>query len=335
MIGIGVIGCGRWGPNYIRNFDNFPDVAVLQCCDLETNRLESLRERYRNITMTGDYHEILDNSDIDAVVIATPASTHYQIAKDSLLAGKDTLVEKPLALDVKQVMALADIARKTDKVLMTGHIFVYNDYVAKVKEIISDGFGRIRYMCATRTNLGPVRQDVNVIWDLAVHDVSIFLYLLESAPTEVSATGHTYLQENIEDVAFINMSFPDGVLANIRVSWLDPRKVRMMSIIGTEKMVVFDDIDNYEPIRIYNKGVDNSKEYDSFGEFQLRFRDGDIVSPKVVAGEPLRNQCAHFLECVRTRSEPITNGANTCEVVKTLCAIQESAKLHGAPVEVK
>ncbi|MCK5343703.1 MAG: Gfo/Idh/MocA family oxidoreductase, partial [Candidatus Heimdallarchaeota archaeon] len=270
------------------------------------------------------------NKDIDAVVVATPASTHYRIVKDALEAGKDVLAEKPLTLIPEESFDLAETAKKEKKILMVGHTFLFNSGIAKLKECVDNGeLGKIYYMNATRTHLGLVRNDVNAIWDLAPHDVSIFNYLLGKSPISVNAIGSCHLKDDREDVAFINLIYPDDVIANIHVSWADSNKERTVRVVGSESRVVFNDMDNLERIKIYKKGIKVSEEYDDFGEFQLHLRDGDIVSPKIPTAEPLKEECVYFLDCVRTRKKPITDGMNGYDVVKVMCAIERSIKNKG------
>ncbi len=253
-----------------------------------------------------------------------------------MLAGKHVLVEKPMTTNIEQAQRLAEVVEKTQKVLLVGHIFLYNSGIRKMKEYITDeNFGQIYYLSATRTNLGPIRHDVNVVWDLAPHDVSIFGYLLDAQPLWVSATGSKALKNDRYDVTFITLGYPNGVIGNIRVSWIDPNKVREIVVVGSQKRIVFDDLNNQEIIRIFEKGVSLVGQPDSYGEF-LRFavRDGDIISPKIDITEPLKNQCRHFLDCIINNCTPLTGIQNGQDVVRIITAIHKSLAKNGSSIEV-
>jgi predicted dehydrogenase len=333
---IGVIGCGEWGPNHIRNFSSLTDSVVVACSDLNLQRLSDLKARYPHLHTTTDYEALLA-SDLDAVVVATPTSTHYEIVKNALLAGKDILCEKPLCIDPDHGAELVHLAEERGRVLMVGHVFMFNVGIQRLKDYMQKGtLGQIYYIHSTRTNLGPIRQDVNVVWDLASHDVSIFLYLLEARPLRVSAMGQAFIRSGpkaIEDVAFVSLEYPDRISAHVHVSWLSPRKVREITVVGDIRMAVWNDLDPSEPLRLYEKGV-TRKRYTDFGEFQTLLRDGDISIPKLDLVEPLRLQSTHFLQCVRERSRPISDGVSGVKVVGVLSAIERSLQLHGTPVDV-
>lgn len=336
MINIAVIGCGYWGINHVRVFSEIPDSKVVLVCDAREDRLRFLRERFPLIGTTTNWEETITNKWIDAVVIATNATAHFDIARQCLLNGKHVLVEKPLATTVAHAESLTQIAEERPVVLMVGHTFLYNAGVRKVKELMStDSFGKVYYLHSTRTNMGPVRNDVNALWDLASHDISIFNYLLDAQPEWVSAVGSQRLSNERDDVGFATLRYTGDVIANIHASWLDPNKVREVVVVGSERRVVFDDLNNLERVRIFEKGVSPAEmEADSFGEFRLLVRDGDIISPWVETSEPLRNQASHFLECISGGKRPLTDGANGLEVVRTMCAIDESLRQNGAPVKV-
>jgi predicted dehydrogenase len=336
LVNVAIVGCGHWGPNYVRNFNEIPISNVLWCCDTDTQKLENIKQKFPEVDVTTRYDDILEYTRVDAVVIATPVSTHYEIAKACLQAGKHVLVEKPMTTSTEQAEHLADIVEKTQKVLLVGHVFLYNSGIRKMKELITEeDFGQTYYLYATRTNLGPIRSDVNVIWDLAPHDVSIFGYLLDAQPLWVSATGSKVLKNAREDVAFITLGYPEGVIANIHVSWVDPNKVREIVVVGSQKRVVFDDLNSQEMIRIFEKGVSLVEQPDSYGDF-LRFavRDGNIISPKIDASEPLKNQCQHFLGCIQNGCTPLTDVQNGRDVVRVITAIQKSLARKGSPAEV-
>lgn len=336
MINIGVIGCGQWGPNHIRTFSRSSDARVLMCADLNPERLKAMRNLFRSIHATQNYREIINHSKIDAVVVATPTNTHYKFVKESLLAGKDVLCEKPLCLDQKEAEELIALAKRKKRILMVGHVFLFNAGIRAIQEYIhKKQCGRIYYMHSERTNLGPFRRDVNAVWDLATHDVSIFNYLLNSKPIEVTARGGRYLQKNLEDVAFISMIYPKNILVNVHVSWLDPKKVRQITVVGDKKMVVWDDLDSIGPVKIYNRQVVQKYYYETFGEFQLLAKEGSTVIPKLDLYEPLIGQASHFLQCIKTRKKPLSDGAFSYEVVETLTAIQKSLARRGIPIRLK
>jgi len=336
MINIGLIGCGYWGINYVRVFGEIPEARVVLICDANEERLRLADARYPSIQTAASYEEALASKQVDAVVVATHAASHFQIARQALLSGKHVLVEKPLATRIADAESLVELAEGSDRILMVGHTFLYNTGIRKVKELVSaNSFGRIYYVHATRTNMGPVRQDVNALWDLASHDVAIFNYLLDAQPVWASAVGSKVLGGGREDVAFATLGYPNEVIANIHASWLDPNKVREVVVVGSQRRVVFDDLNNVERVRIYEKGVSPAaKEADSFGEFSLLVRDGDIISPRLETSEPLRNMCAHFLDRIKTGQPPLTDGRNGLDVVRAMSAMDKSLAQNGAPVKV-
>jgi len=333
-IGIGMIGCGYWGMNYVRVFSELPNSQILKACDLSEERLNRVRQRFPWVETCHAPRQLLDDPRIGAVVVATPSSTHYRIVKACLLRGKHVLVEKPFVTELAGGEELVALAEERNRILMVAHTFLYNPGIRRMKECIwENDFGEIYYLHATRTNLGPIRKDVNALWDLVPHDVSIFGYLLEVEPTWVSAVGARSLGNSREDVGFVTLAYPNGVLGHIHTSWVDPNKVREAVVVGSRKRIVFNDLNSQERIRIFEKGVSPSPaDVHGFGEFRLLTRDGDIVSPKVEASEPLKNQCAHFLDCVSQGLTPLSDGRNGLDVVRVLVAIEESVKRKGAPV---
>jgi predicted dehydrogenase len=334
MVNIGIVGCGHWGPNHVRNFSSFPNSKVLTCCDLDKKRLSHIKKMYPVVKTTMDYKILLRDANIQAIVIATPTSTHYKLSKEALLAGKDVLCEKPLSLTVKESQELISIAKAKKRILMVGHVFLFNSGIRKIKESIDTGLlGRIYYLRSARTNLGPIRNDVNVVLDLAVHDISIFSYLLSKQPVAVNATASKILRENLEDIAFISLHYPESILANIHVSWLDPRKVREITVVGDKKMAIWDDLSTTDMVRIYDKGVIKEPYYDDFGEFQLLLREGDVSVPKINPVEPLRAQSLHFIESVENRRTPLCDGKNGLDTVKVLEAIQKSLANKGEMIK--
>jgi predicted dehydrogenase len=330
---VAVIGCGHWGPNHIRNFASHQHAQVVSCADLDPSRLQLVRELFPSVETTDDVQQILTDPRVQAVVIATPTVTHFDLTKRALAAGKHVLCEKPLATASDEAGELRALARDTSRVLMVGHVFLFNAGIVKLRDLVASGdLGRLYYLHATRTNLGPVRQDVDCVWDLATHDISIFNSLLGSVPVEVSASGTQFLQDGRADVAFITLTYPEKVLANIRVSWLDPKKVRQITVVGEQKMVTWDDMASGVPITIYDKGAPREPFYTTFGEFQLVTREGNMVIPKVPAGEPLGAQTDYFIACVRAGRIELSGPSDGLQVVRVLEAITKSMAAQGAPV---
>jgi len=335
LINIAVLGCGHWGGNYLRLGSAAEGVRLVACADASQERVAAVRRMYPEVEASTSASDILARDDIQAVVIATPTETHYLLARQALESGKDVLCEKPLTASVGEAAELVRISQDRNRILMTGHIFLFNPGIRKVRDCITAGeCGKPCYLHSVRTNLGPFRRDVNVVWDLAPHDISIFSYLLGAQPFRVWAKGESFLQPGIEDVAFITLAYPDKVLGHMHVSWLEPRKVRQITVIGDKKMVGWDDLDPVGPVRVYDKSVGRDRFYDNFGEFCLLAREGDITIPRVTLGEPLKAEFAHFLDCVTTRKAPVTDGANGLQVVKVLAAIQRSMQQDGLPQEV-
>ncbi|NLS44754.1 MAG: Gfo/Idh/MocA family oxidoreductase [Firmicutes bacterium] len=363
MINVGVVGCGNWGRNYVRNFAQISGAALIMCCDKDPKALLSVRQRYPMIRLTKNYRDIVADPKIDAVVIATPPGDHYRIARMCLLRGKHVLVEKPFTLSSEEAYQLADIAEKTGKTLMVGHIMDYHPGMHLVKEYIqSDDLGKIFYIHSTRTSLGVVREDVSVLWDKAPHDIATLLYLLDEEPINIAATGQAFVNDGVEDVVFITIRFTSGIIANIHVSWLDPCKTSRTTIIGEKKMIVFDDGESLEKVKVYSKGVNSKrglskKRFNSkianeaqgngegnpdgidglngFSEFQYTFTYGDVYIPKLKMSEPLRNECLHFLECIRECKRPMTDGVSSARVVHVLEKAEESLAGHGAYVPIE
>jgi predicted dehydrogenase len=334
---IGLVGCGYWGINYLRVLSELP-TDVVWAVDTSIERRDVVARRFPRLRVTDDYQALLTDPGVEAVVVATPAATHFSLVRQALAAGKHCLVEKPLTTNYGQARQLADRADDVACVLMVGHTFLFNPGIQRMKEVMNDtAFGRVYYLHATRTNLGPIREDVNVLWDLASHDVAILGYLLDAVPEVVSAIGASFLgRQGREDVAFASLRYAGGVIGNIHVSWADPSKVREIVAVGSEQRVVFDDLNNLEPLRIFEKGVAYAEsDVGSFGEFRLLMRDGDIVSPRVEAIEPLKNQCAHFLLAVRERRRPMSDAWTGVDVVCVVEAIQASMRRDGAPVSTQ
>lgn len=331
MINIAIVGLGHWGRNYVRTFQSIDDVSIKYLVDASQDVLEKYFEL--NIELSNNYQEIVLRDDIDAVVIATPASMHYELIKAAILNGKDVLAEKPITLSVEQAAELVELADKNNKILMVGHTFLYNNAILKLKELVSSKeFGRVYYLNATRTHLGLIRNDVSSVWDLAPHDLSIFNYLLNALPIAVSAIGACHLGTKNHDVAFINLIYPDDVIANIHVSWEDSNKERTIRVVGERMRIVFDDINNLERIKIFHKGVGINTNSDIDGSHQLQLRDGDVVSPNIKASEPLYEMCKHFLNCVKHRNSPRSSGSDGADIVKILEAISRSIEDQGKTI---
>jgi predicted dehydrogenase len=337
MIKIGLIGCGAWGKNLLRNFSNLPGCVLLSCCDENPKLIENLRPSYPKAEFTQKSAEIIENPNLDAVVIATPPASHFQLCQEAILADKDVFVEKPLVLDTKQGEELVELAEKNRKILMVGHIMEYHTAILKLKEYVDKGeLGRVYYLYSTRVNLGKVRDIENALWSFAPHDISMILFLLEMEPTSVTATGRCYLQKDkgIEDVVFMNMHFEDGTMAHVHVSWLDPHKERRLTVVGDKKMAVFDDTRSAEKIWIYDKGVDTKQDYSTYGEY-LSLRFGDVLIPQIPSTEPLKTECQHFIDCVQNRKRPRSDGKDGLRVSKVLDAAQRSLKMGGSPVKIE
>ena len=333
---VALIGFGYWGPNYARVFQELPDSQITSICEISPERRQRAQDRYPQVPCTSDVEEVLRRGDVDCLVISTQASTHFELARRGLESGRHVLVEKPLALAVEDCERLCSLAERTGRVLMVAHTFLYNAGIRKMKQYMqSPEFGRVYYLHATRTNLGPIRRDVNAVWDLAPHDISIFNYLLDQKPLWASAIGSPVLGSNREDVGFITLGYPEGVIGNIHVSWADPNKVREVVAVGSGRRVVFDDLNDMERIRVYEKGVAvGESSADSFGEFKLLVRDGDIISPKIEASEPLKNQCVEFIASIADGARPLSDSRFGTWVVRTLLAIEASMRAHGAAKEV-
>lgn len=331
-LGIGVIGCGYWGKHYVRIFQELPQTQVVQASDLRDESLQIIHNYHPMVGMTRDYRELLKDQSIDAVIVSTPATNHYEVAKECLQAGKHVLVEKPLATTIKEGEHLVELSHKYKRTLMVGHTFLYNSGVRKVRECIESGSaGTIYYLDATRTNLGPIREDVNALWDLAPHDISIFNYLLGAKPYAASASGACFLDSEREDVVFVTLMYPDDIVGHIHVSWLDPNKVRQVTVVGSYQRIVFDDLSTVDRVRIFDKGVwaepvAEPQEIDTYGEFRLRVHDGDIISPRIETNEPLKEMCAHFIECLQTGATPKTSGEDGLDVVNVLVTIDEALR---------
>ncbi len=326
-----MIGCGYWGPNLIRNFNQLVSCEMVACCDLSEDNLKRVGSLYSNILVTTNYQEITQNPEIDAVAIATPVFSHWELAKKCLEAGKHVLIEKPMASNSEQCIDLIETAKKYDRVLMIGHTFEYTAAVNKAKEIVDSGeLGEIYYISSTRVNLGLFQPDINVIWDLAPHDISIISYILDESPIGVGGQGKAHYNKEIEDVAQMTLNYPNGTIAFIHNSWLDPDKIRKTTIVGNKKMLVYNDISPNEKIKIYDKGVEAPPYYDTYAEFQFSYRYGDIYTPRIEEYEPLKRECEHFIDCIRESKTPKSDGLSGLRVVSILEAANKSMRNGGA-----
>jgi predicted dehydrogenase len=335
QIKIGVVGCGYWGPNLVRNFRSLSDCSLKMMCDTSEARLTHLKSVYPEIKAATNYTHMLNGINIDAVVIATAVKSHYPLAKASLLAGKHTFIEKPMAGSSEHCDELIEIAQKKGLVLMTGHTFLYSPVVRKIKEIIENGdIGEIRYICARRLNLGLFQKDINVAWDLAPHDISIILSIMGEQPISVNCQGSAHITPGVEDVTTMWLTFPKQRTAIIHSSWLDPRKVREMTIVGSKRMIVYDDVAPLEKIRVFDTRVERPPHYDTFAEFQYAYHYGDVYAPYIKQEEPLKTECQHFLDCIKHGTTPLSDGRQGSELVRILEASSESLKKGGAPVEL-
>ena len=322
---IGVVGYGYWGPNLARNFYELSGSELVAIVDRKEDQLKRARSKYPEVVLKKDYKELFDMG-LDAIVISTPPITHFQIAKECMLNGLHVLVEKPMVLNSYDAEELIELAKTKGLTLMVGHIFEYNSAVLEMKKYIdSKELGDIHYIDTARLNLGLFQNDSNVLWDLAPHDISTLLYLLGQAPVSVSAHGMACVTEGVHDLAYLNLVFRDNLMAFIHVSWLDPSKVRRITVVGSKKMAVYNDLGTEGKIKIYDKGVD--PEYtDTFGEFQYAYRTGDITIPSFRFAEPLREECQHFLDCIVNQTEPRSSGLDGLRVIKILEAAERSMK---------
>jgi predicted dehydrogenase len=335
-VGIAVVGCGYWGMNYVRIFNELVDARVVAVCDQSADRLKEVSRRFPGVYLTTQVDDAASQPGVDAVVVCTEATTHFNVTRRLLLAGKHILVEKPLTTIAADSDKLIDLAESNSAILMVGHTFLFNAGVSKVKEYMQKGDGRVYYLYARRTNLGPIRRDVNALWDLAPHDIAIFNFLLNSTPQWVSAVGGKVLRNCRDDVGFISLGYPDNVLAHVHVSWADPDKAREVVVVKSDKRIVFNDLNGNEQVRVFEKGVSPvEQEPLNYGEFRFEIRDGDIISPRIEPVEPLKHQCRHFLECVRTGKRPISSGREGRDVVRVLEAVNRSIELKGLQVEVE
>ena len=332
---VGVIGCGYWGPNLIRNFSSLASCRVKTVCDTSQERLEHMSRLYRDVATTRGCDDLLKDPEIEAVAIATHVNSHYELARKSLLAGKHTFIEKPMASSTAQCRELMSIARQQGLQLMVGHTFVYSSPVRKVKEIIDSGeIGELLYVSARRLNLGLFQRDINVTWDLAPHDISIALFIFGEPPVSVSCHGRAHVNPGIEDVSMLILQYDSGKFVSIQSSWLDPHKIREMKFVGSKKMICYDDTETNEKIKVYDKCVETPPHYDTFAEFHYSYHYGDVYSPYIPQTEPLKIECQHFLDCIEGRASCLSGGVEGVHVVQVLEASMESLRCNGEPITV-
>jgi predicted dehydrogenase len=333
QISVGIIGCGYWGPLLVRNFKGLADCHLKAVCDVNAERLKHVRSLYPDIEGMAQTQQLLNGTNVDAVVIATPVKHHYSLAKAALLAGKHTFIEKPMASSSAECEELIEIADRNGLVLMIDHTFLYSSPVQKIAQIVQAGdLGEIRYINCRRLNLGLFQKDINVAWDLAPHDISIILHILDELPTTINCQGNAHITPGVEDVTNMSLSFSRKRFATIQSSWLEPRKIREMTIVGTRRMIVYDDLRTREKIRIYDARVERPPHYDTFAEFQYSYHYGDSYIPYLHQEEPLKLACQHFVDCIKTNSQPLTDGHRGLEMVRILEAASTSVKMNGAPV---
>jgi predicted dehydrogenase len=334
-IKVGVAGCGYWGPNLVRNFRQAAACHLEVVCDTSRERVQHMQRVYADLRTTARYDDLLSDSALDAIVIATPARLHFEMARAAIEAGKHVLIEKPMARSGAECEELNALAASKGVVLMVGHTFLFSPAVRRMKEVIDAGdIGNIHYVSARRLNLGLFQKDINVAWDLAPHDISIILHLLDAGPESVSCQGSSHVTKGVEDVTMMYLTFAKSRCAFVHTSWLDPKKVRQMTVIGSERMIVYDDTEPLEKLKIYDARVVVPPHYDTFAEFTYSYHYGDAYIPYIKQDEPLKLECQHFLDCIRDGARPLTDGKFGLEVVRVLEAAGESLRTKGASIDL-
>jgi predicted dehydrogenase len=337
---IGVIGCGYWGPNLLRNFSENEDARLRWMCDLDTKRLETFGRRYPSAKTTTDYRQLLADPQLDAVTIATPVSTHFNFAREALEAGKHVLVEKPFTANVREAETLIELAERERLTLMVDHTFIYTGAVRKIKEIVAGGeLGELLYFDSTRINLGLFQRDINVVWDLAPHDLAIMDFIIDRQPLAVTATGSCHVERGIENIAYVMLRFPNEFIAHFHFNWLSPVKIRRTLIAGSRKMVVYDDIEPTEKVRVYDKGVmvtrsEEAADKEDAYRTLVNYRTGDVWVPKIDPTEALHYVCREFLSAIAEKRPPLTDGHSGLRVVRLLQAAQQSISQDGRPIKL-
>lgn len=335
MINVGVIGYGYWGPNLVRNLFEVAETRVLAVSDMRPDRLEQVKLRYPSVQVSTDFQDLLDNPRIDAIAIATPVHTHFDLALRALQSGKHVMVEKPMTSTSEEALRLIDEAARRNLTLLVDHTFVYTGAVRKIKAIADSGMlGDILYYDSTRINLGLFQRDVDVIWDLAVHDLAIMDYILPSPPSAVAATGIKHVFGGTENLAYITMFFEENLIAHVNVNWLSPVKVRRTLVGGSKQMIVYDDMEPSEKVKVYDKGITVNGSTDSLYKALVGYRSGDMFAPQLEISEALKVEIQHFAECIRTGAEPITGGQAGLRVVRILESASLSMKQRGGLVHL-
>jgi predicted dehydrogenase len=334
-INMAVVGCGYWGPNLIRNFYGLPECNVKTVCDLDKDRLAHMKGLYPDVETTTEFDQVAGDPAIDAIAVAVPVRHHFEMSRAILEAGKHVFIEKPMATSTKECKELLDLSIKGNLTLMLGHTFIYSPPVRKIKEIIDCGdIGEIQYISSRRLNLGLFQSDVNVAWDLAPHDISIILYILGQVPVSINCQGKAHFNPGIEDVTNMTLNFANGGFAMIQSSWLDPIKIREITFVGKMRMLVYNDLEPMEKIKIYDKRVEAPPHYDTFAEFHFSYHHGDMYSPYIKQYEPLKKECQEFLNCIKTGALPESSGWDGLQVVQILEAASKSLKEGGAKIEL-
>jgi predicted dehydrogenase len=334
MVRVGVAGLGAWGWNVARSFADLKECELVGCCDVDPKRTASAKKAWPWVNVAGNFDEMLRQDSIDAVVISSPAVTHYELARKALLADRDVFIEKPFTLNVPHAEDLASLAEQRQKVLMVGHLLEYHPVVRRLKSMIQSGdLGEIYYIYTQRVNMGRIRGDENALWSFAPHDISQILYMLEMEPIDVSVRGQSFIQDGIEDVVFLSLYFANRIMAHIHLSWLDPHKVRKTTVVGADKMVVFDDTEASEKLRVYNNHAEVPSVRSYGDSIQVRF--GDILIPRVDMSEPLKIECQHFIDCVRDHKTPLSDAQDGLRVIRILQAAQESMEHDGLPIRIQ
>ncbi len=336
MIRLGIIGYGYWGPNLLRNFMEAPNTSVAAVADLNQDRLNLAKRRYPGVEISTDYRELLKNPEIDAIAISTPVSTHYALAMEALAAGKHVLVEKPMTTSSEDALRLIEAAERRKLILMVDHTFVYTGAVRKIRELIDKGsLGELYYYDSVRVNLGLFQQDIDVVWDLAVHDLSIMEYILPEGPVAISATGIGHVNGAAENIAYATVFYGSSMIAHLNVNWLSPVKIRRTLIGGSKQMILYDDIESSEKIRVYDKGIVVKNGPESLYKLLVSYRSGDMYAPHIDVTEALRVEAQHFADCIANGSTPITDGYSGLRVVSALEAATRSMRDHGSSVAIR
>lgn len=335
MVKVAVVGVGYWGPNFVRIMDELADARLVGVCDSDRNKYERLASLYPHVRFTDNLDQLIADKEVEAFVVATGSDSHFDITRRCLNAGKHVLVEKPIALKSADAAELIAIAAKQSRVLLVGHLLRYHRGVQRLKQYIEEGYlGKVLYVYSTRVNLGRIRKEESALWSFATHDISVVTHLVGHEPVKVTASGQSYVRKGIYDVVFLTLHFPDDVMAHLHVSWLDPHKIRQVTVVGDRKMAVLDDMQATEKLRIYDKGVDFVPSYRDYGE-SLTLRVGDIYIPKIDLVEPLKAECQHFLDCIAKGDKPLTDGESGLKVIQILEAAEESLRDGSRAVTVK